>query len=58
MAEFNKPSVGVIILSILFPIVGFVLYFVKRELESDAAKAYLGAALGGFIVGFIIMMAL
>lgn len=30
MEEKNQASVGLIILSILFPIVGIILYFVKK----------------------------
>lgn len=44
------------ILSVLIPIVGLVLFFVKKADEPDAAKAYLGACIGGAIIGFIIGM--
>lgn len=56
MAEYNKPSIGLMILSVLIPIVGLVLFFVKKADEPDAAKAYLGACIGGAIIGFIIGM--
>lgn len=40
----DKASVGIIILSVLFPIVGLILFFVKKKKQPKAAKAYLTAA--------------
>lgn len=49
----NKAGVIALICSFLFPIVGVILYFVKKE-KVENAKAYLYSALGGFGVGIII----
>lgn len=43
-----------IIISILLPIVGYVLFFVKKDDEPEIAKTYLYAALGGSVVGLLI----
>lgn len=56
MADFNKTNGFLVIISVLFPIVGYVLYFVKRENEPDAAKSYLWSAIAGSIIGLIIMI--
>jgi len=56
MAEFNKASGGLIVLSVLLPIVGYVLYFVKRDNEPDAAKNYLWSAVAGSVIGIMIAL--
>lgn len=53
----NKSNGVLIVLSVLLPIIGYVLYFVKREDEPDAAKQYLWSAIGGSVVGLILMSA-
>lgn len=57
MSNYNKASGVLIVLSVLLPIVGYVLFFVKRDGEPDAAKQYLWSAIGGSVVGLIIMYA-
>lgn len=56
MAEYNKANGILVILSVLLPIVGYVLFFVKRTEEPDAAKNYLWSAIAGSVVG--VMLAL
>lgn len=56
MSERNKTNAGLVIISVLLPIVGYILYFVKREEEPDAAKNYLWSAIAGSIVGLIITL--
>ena len=56
MSDFGKTSPVLLILSVLIPIVCFVLYFVKKEDNPDVAKNYLWGAIGGFIVGFVFML--
>lgn len=55
-ADSGKTSAVLVILSVLLPIVGYVLYFVKRNEEPDVAKNYLWSAIAGSIVGFIIAL--
>lgn len=55
MAESNKTNGILVILSVLLPIVGYVLYFVKKEGEPDAAKNYLWSAIGGSVIGLILL---
>lgn len=43
------------ILSFLFPIVGFITYFVRKDSDDDAGL-YLGAGVVGFIVGLLTMI--
>ena len=39
--------------SVLFPIIGIILYFVQKESVNNP-KAYLKGALAGFVIGLII----
>lgn len=55
MADFNKTNGTLVVLSVLLPIVGYVLYFVKKDREPDAAKNYLWSAIAGSIVGLILL---
>lgn len=56
MATCDKTNTGLVILSVLLPIVGYVLYFVKKDSEPDSAKSYLWSAVGGSIIGVILMI--
>lgn len=49
----NKPSMGLNILSFLIPLVGLILFFVKKGAEPNSAKSYLTYAISGFVVGII-----
>lgn len=46
----NSIHVLLVVLSFLFPIVGFVLYFVKKGNEPFTAKDYLWAGIAGFVL--------
>lgn len=48
----NKAGVLALICSFLFPIVGVIIYFVKKN-EVVNPNAYLQAALAGFVIGLI-----
>lgn len=54
MAEFDKANFILIFLSVFVPIVGIVLYFVKKDLEPNAAKTYLGCAIAGIVIGLVV----
>lgn len=41
------------IISFLLPILGFVLFFVKRDDAPEAASTYLWAAVGGFVLALV-----
>lgn len=56
MSNFNKPNGVVVVLSVLIPLIGYVLYFAKKEEQPDAAKNYLWAAIAGSIIGLIIAL--
>ena len=56
MANNGKTNVILVVLSVLLPIIGYVLFFVKREDDPEAAKNYLYAAIGGSVVGLILAM--
>lgn len=49
----KKAGVFALIVSFLIPIVGVVIYFIKRK-EVENASAYLIAAGGGFVFGLIL----
>lgn len=54
----NKTNGWLVVLSVIVPIVGYVLYFVKRSECNEVAKTYLWTAVAGTIVNFIVEMAL
>lgn len=56
MSNFNKPNGLVVILSVLIPLIGYILYFAKRDEQPDAAKGYLWAALAGSIIGLLVVL--
>lgn len=49
----KETSIFLCILSFLIPIVGFVLYFVKKEDNPKAASSYAHCAWAGFAIEFI-----
>lgn len=55
MEPENRNSAGLaeLIISFLFPIIGVICYFFRRN-KVDNAKAYLYSALGGFIFSLIL----
>lgn len=55
MAGYNRANGILVVISVLIPIVGYVLYFVKREDEEDAARNYLWSAIAGSVVGLLII---
>lgn len=55
MSGYNKTNGLLVVLSVLIPIVGYVLYFVKRDDEPDAAKNYLWSAIAGSVIGLILL---
>lgn len=50
----DKANPVIIILSVLIPLVGFILYFVKKDKTPNAANSYLWSAIAGFIVNLIL----
>ena len=52
----DKASIILIIISFLFPIVGWILYFVKKEDMPNAAKKYAYWAWGGFGLNLLITL--
>lgn len=53
----EKANPLLVILSVLLPIVGYVLYFVKRSDNPDAAQTYLWSAVAGSVVGLLLTFA-
>lgn len=53
IAVQNTTKVGLVILSVLLPIVGYIMYFVKKAEEPKAAHSYLVSALVGSAVGLL-----
>ena len=53
----DKPKAGTvaIIISFLIPIVGLILYFVKKK-DVINPNVYLTAAIIGFVIGFILQL--
>lgn len=49
----NKVNPILTVLSVIIPIVGYVLYFVKKEDNNEIASNYLWAAIAGSIVAIV-----
>lgn len=52
----KKPKILLKILSFLFPIVGIILFFIKKKDCKKIAKSYLKSAIAGIAVGIIIII--
>lgn len=42
--------------SVLFPILGFVLFFAKKDTDAETASVYLWSAVAGFVVGLLLII--
>ena len=49
MAESKNTNVAIAIVSFIIPVIGLVVYFVKKDEDKEAAKTYLGCAGAGFV---------
>lgn len=54
MSENNNTNPILVILSVLLPIVGYVLFFTKKDNDTNAAKTYLWSAVAGSIIGIML----
>ncbi len=45
----------VLIISVLLPLVGYILFFVKKENDPETASVYLWSAIAGSVIGLILM---
>lgn len=52
----KKTNPLLVILSILIPIIGYVLYFVYKDEEQEIAKNYLWPAVGGTIAALFLIL--
>ena len=52
----NNANPLLIILSVLVPIVGYILFFIKKDDEPTAAGSYLWSAIGGSVIGVLLML--
>jgi len=48
-------NVFLLIVALFLPIVGYILYFMYRSSDRDKANELLACAIGGSVVGLIIM---
>ena len=53
----QSTNAGLVILSVLIPLVGYILYFVKRSEEPEVANNYLWSAIAGSVIGLILAFA-
>lgn len=56
IAVQNTTKVGLVILSVLLPFAGYVLFFAKKDEEPEAAKSYLISAVVGSILGVLLIL--
>lgn len=54
MSNSNSASTVLTVLSFFFPIVGWVLYFVKKDENLEVAKTYAKWAWIGFGIGLVL----
>lgn len=52
----DKAKIALAIVSFLIPIVGLILYFVKKKEAPNAAQTYLYCCLAGFALNFLICL--
>ena len=50
----QQTSAGLVVLSFIFPFVGWILYFVKNDDNPSAARLYGICGIAGFIIGLIL----
>jgi uncharacterized membrane protein len=51
----DKSNIALAIVSFLIPIVGLILFFVKKKEAPKAAQTYLYCCIAGFVLGLIMM---
>ena len=56
IAAQNTTKVGFVILSVLIPIVGYIMYFTKKAEAPEAARSYLISALVGSAIGVLMVV--
>ena len=54
----DKANIALAIVSFLIPIVGLILFFVKKKEMPNAAKTYLYCCIAGFVLGLILNFAM
>ena len=52
----KNANILLVILSFLFPIVGIILFFVKKNDNAQAAQSYLYAGIAGFVLGLLLAL--
>ena len=52
----RKSNVWLSILSVLVPIAGWILYFVKKDTEKEAAKTYGICGIIGFVINLLLFI--
>lgn len=51
----NNRNIFLCIVALFLPIVGYILYFMYRNSDSDKANELLACAIGGSVLGLIII---
>ena len=55
-ANQNITKIGLVILSVMIPLVGYILYFTKKDEEPEPARNYLVSALAGSALGILLII--
>lgn len=50
----KSTNAGLVILSVLIPLVGYILFFTKKGEEPEVAYNYLWSAIAGSVIGLIL----
>ena len=53
----DKANIALAIVSFLIPIVGLIMFFVKKKESPNAAQTYLYCCIAGFVLGLILNFA-
>ncbi len=52
----KNANIWLVILSFIFPIVGIILFFVKKNEDAEAAQSYLYAGIASIVLGLILAL--
>ena len=55
-AAVQETSIGVVIASVVLPIVGYVAFFINKDVKPEPAKNYLISAVAGSVLGLLMVL--
>ncbi len=52
----QETSIGLVIASVVLPIVGYVAFFINQDVKPEPAKHYLISAIVGSVLGILMLL--